>query len=217
MVVSSELRKAYDRLIPYRILVLSIKGDKVDCDDCTLAAICRYWRPEEECAVPARDTSREPAQGVWTRKFANGSVEDLETGLGMVLALQAKRVEKMIETAPSDDETPADRAKREIEIDKQLDKVFKNGLALRNAKKPKAPTAREQKVIEGEIEASKKPYPPTPPMVAEAFRELAEIMQANDPNFDRSQLGIRDAYVHIYGPGTGEQLAIGPSQAEQVF
>ena len=213
MTVSRELRDAYDKLIPYRVLVLSVVGDKLECDDCTLDPICRYYRQGRECAVPSRDTSREPAQGVWTRKFANGSIEELEVGLGMVLALQAKRVEKMIDTPLPETATVAERTRHEAEIDKQLDKVFRNGLALRNAKKPKPIGARERKIIDAEAESNKPEFPPTPPMVAAAYRELEELMRANDPQFDRSTLTIRDAYTHIYGPDQAEQLAIGSSES----
>jgi hypothetical protein len=177
---------------------MSIKGDKRSCNRCTLQPLCPYQRDGGRCQVP----ESEPKMGVWTKMFANGSVESLEDGLAAVLSMQAERVGAMIEEELPADASAADKLKRTIEIDKQLDKVFKNGLALRNAKMPRAlPGPRGRKQIESEREDL--PMNPTPQQVSEAMHELQEL------GYERENITPTDVRNHLIG-----QRAISAGSAE---
>lgn len=139
-----------------------IEGDKRTCGACTLAPICPSAEPESECTVD------NPPQGIWTDYFASGEVDNLEIGLGHLLKLQADRIEarmKRLKEMPDDTEESVLDA-MEDKIAKDMDKLYKNGMALRNAKAPRALTPRAQAKAAEAQQAL--PSEPTPPMWVQA-------------------------------------------------
>lgn len=125
-------------------MLFMIEGDKRTCGTCTLAPLCPSADVGSECTV------ENPHQGVWTEYFASGEVEDLEIGLGHLLKLQADRIQgRMKRLAEMPEDTDAKVLEEMDErIAKDMDKLYKNGMSLRNAKSPRALSARAQKAQE---------------------------------------------------------------------
>lgn len=94
------------------------EGDKFLCDACSLQTSCKYFRTGAICAVP----DSEPQE--LATFFATRDADTIITGLGTVLAAQARRATRGMEKEAEDDD------KLDPEVTKLLDNVFNNGVKL---------------------------------------------------------------------------------------
>lgn len=181
---------------PIRVLVYMVEGDRRDCSTCTLSPLCPKARIQGACTVTS------PPQGVWTDKFAANSVADLEDGLAQVLSLQAKRVQALIDTeAPEDPKLAAEHEKR---IDKNLDKVFKNGQALLLTKKPRpgvnSANHRASERMDG------LPAAPTGPLIAKALDEMEQFALESGFEFNRESVNPEQVWDWLAARGDVQPL-----------
>lgn len=148
--------------------------------------------------------------GIWTDKFSSSSVEDLEDGLLAVLALQASRVQELIEQPLTDDATPEQQLRHSERIDKQLDKVFKNGLSLRNAK---ASNRTAVKKVDSE-RAGEIPERPTPQMLADGLAEMERRALLAGDGFDREAISEYEVWDFLTENG---EVMPRPNELENAF
>ena len=125
---------------------------------------------------------------VWTDHFSSGSVDDLERGLTEVLRLQAERVrDDMTVLKNMEIEDPKDKMKMETRVDRNLDRVFKNGMALRATK---VPTQRSGRFIPSE----QLPAEPSPRMIASAFEQMEQEAIEAGRFFDRGAVNANQVW-----------------------
>lgn len=151
----------------------------------------------------------QPHQGVWTDKFASNSIADLEDGLAHVLSLQAQRVQKQIDSEPPEDAKL--RAEHEKQIDKNLDKVFKNGQSLLLTKRPRPTAARPGTAIESQ--RVQLPTRPDGRLIAQALSEMEQRSIEAGYEFDRERITDDEIWDWLAArgdvmPRTREQRAI---------
>jgi len=130
----------------------------------------------------------EGSGGIWTSSFESGMVEDIDLGLARILQIQADRVQKLLDEPMPEEWKEKDRLRHQERIDRNLDKLYKNALAFRNAKAPKAVAGG--KVIDPEGN-EQLPQSATPAMLAAAIDDLVAI------GIPRENITRTDALEHL--------------------
>lgn len=117
-----------DHQVPSGVGLYSVTGDKDECDTCSFLPVCHLGERGWDCIV-TKTKSTEVAIAV---DFAG--VGSIETALGQVLQLQAQRIQEQMNEGPGAEATAKQQADHRKDLDKNINNLFKNGLALRNAK-----------------------------------------------------------------------------------
>jgi hypothetical protein len=92
-------------------------GDMINCDSCSLADTCKYYREGAVCSVPGSEGS------TLARYFQSRDSGTIIDALGAVVATQARRIEQGIAV----EEEFGDL---DPQVSKDLNSIFKNGAAL---------------------------------------------------------------------------------------
>lgn len=116
-------------------------------------------------------------------------VGDIDNALGAVLGLQARRVEAAMKNAPDDSATPKQKADYQKELDRNINNLFKNGLALRNAKAASKTPSKAGVVLDSD--GKEVPKHPTSELLSWALDDMEKA------GLDRRSLGRQDAVAHL--------------------
>lgn len=73
---------------PFTIPLVAKPTDKINCDSCSLQNNCKYYRQGSVCSVPGS----EPAE--LAKHFQTRDVDQIIDGMGTLLALQARRLDR---------------------------------------------------------------------------------------------------------------------------
>lgn len=93
------------------------EGDYFQCDTCSLAMSCKFYREGSVCSVPTSDTSK------LAKLFGSRDSEQIIDGLGKLLEIQAGR----IEDGQAQEE---DFGELNPEVNKLINSLFTNGVKL---------------------------------------------------------------------------------------
>jgi len=93
------------------------EGDKFTCDTCSLASTCKYFREGSVCTLPGAETN------VLAKYFKTRDSDQIITGLGALMEVQAARLEEGRETEVLTGEL-------EPEVTRILHSLFQNGVKL---------------------------------------------------------------------------------------
>ncbi len=122
-----------------------------------------------------------------------GGIGKIEDALGSVLNLQAARIQKALNEGPGDEATSKQRADHQKELDRNINNLFKNGLALRNAKAASKTPTKQGIVLDDE--GKEIPKNATATLLAWAIDDLTAA------GLDRRSLSRNDAIEHLRAVG----------------
>jgi hypothetical protein len=100
-----------------RKLLAPRPGDKITCDDCSLASSCKYWREGAVCTMPGSETNS------LAKYFQSRDSDRIIDALGTVLSAQAKRLQQGMEDEDEYGELSP-------EVTKIMNQLFSNGVKL---------------------------------------------------------------------------------------
>lgn len=102
---------------PFSKPVVAKPTDKINCDSCSLQNSCKYYRQGSVCSVPGS----EPAE--LAKQFKTRDADTILDGLGTLLALQARRLDKGVAEEQMYGEL-------DPEVTKIANQLFTNGAKL---------------------------------------------------------------------------------------
>jgi len=102
---------------PFSVPVVPQPTDKINCNTCSLQNSCKYYREGSVCSVPGS----EPAE--LAKHFKTRDSEQIIDGLGTLLALQARRLDRGVEEENMYGEL-------DPEVTKIANQLFTNGVKL---------------------------------------------------------------------------------------
>lgn len=167
--------------------IYSVSGDKIECDTCSLLPACHLGKRGWDCIMPKTNST----EVALTTDF--GGTGKIEDALGSVLNLQAARIQKALDEGPGDAATPKMKADHQKELDRNINNLFKNGLALRNAKAASKTPTKQGIVLDDE--GKEIPKNATATLLAWAIDDLTAA------GLDRRSLSRNDAIEHLRAVG----------------
>lgn len=134
-------------------------GDKVVCNECSLAITCKFFRTDSICTVPKTETQKLSAF------FGTRNADDIIDGLDALVKKNAERLDDALDT---------ERAFGDInpETGKQIGQLFDQGVKLAKLLDPALRAGPKVQVNVGQGGQASVQVGDTRQLVAQAYREL---------------------------------------------